>query len=477
MRRLALLLTAGAVWLFLAAIPVFADGGPHQAQFNNGSLGINADSCAGCHRFHSATSSNGVLLGNNASIESTAGSSLRNLDISEFCLTCHGAAGFGATTDVENGVQYYLSNGADPVTGTASGTPLGALRGGGFVYTLIGSTQAYRQDKVVNASYAWASAANPKVPVAASPSAVTSAHLAVGGNGINPTLTVWGNGANTTFGPTYGASSFECTSCHNPHGNGNYRILNPLPKIGTAVVDTTGGTGVNVLDDTTNTGSGAQTRNYTVIQVAGTLGSPSTYLLTAQNVIDARTAGTFNGTLGDYSFSSGDYLHRYGQYNKSPAYGSASGFDEPNGGVGSFAAGTLFNQQIDAWCVQCHTNYYSADRNTQHGVWGYQHVSYPKDAGHLYLACTTCHVAHGSSAHMDGTGGTDYSGNVVYPDGVTVRAGDSRLLKVDNRGTCQTCHDPTEGSAIKAVIANPTTGDWVPQGYFNPSTKLPYYLP
>ena len=42
--------------------------------------------------------------------------------------------------------------------------------------------------------------------------------------------------------------------------------------------------------------------------------------------------------------------------------------------------------------------------------------------------------------------GTTYSANVPFPDG-SVTAGDSRLLKVDNRGTCQMCHDPTEGSA------------------------------
>ena len=36
MRRLALLAVGGAVWLFLAAIPVFADGGPHVASINSG---------------------------------------------------------------------------------------------------------------------------------------------------------------------------------------------------------------------------------------------------------------------------------------------------------------------------------------------------------------------------------------------------------------------------------------------------------
>ena len=30
------------------------------------------------------------------------------------------------------------------------------------------------------------------------------------------------------------------------------------------------------------------------------------------------------------------------------------------------------------------------------------------------------------------------------PAGSSVTSGDSRLLKVDDRGTCQLCHDPTD---------------------------------
>ena len=57
MRRLTLLLAGGAVWLFLAAVPVLADGGPHIASLNSGTTGINADSCAACHRTHTAQAS------------------------------------------------------------------------------------------------------------------------------------------------------------------------------------------------------------------------------------------------------------------------------------------------------------------------------------------------------------------------------------------------------------------------------------
>src|SRR3972149_3648239 len=39
-RRLALILMGGALWLILAAAPALADGGPHVKTENNGSLGV-----------------------------------------------------------------------------------------------------------------------------------------------------------------------------------------------------------------------------------------------------------------------------------------------------------------------------------------------------------------------------------------------------------------------------------------------------
>jgi doubled CXXCH domain len=86
-RKLALLCAIGALWLFVAAIPAFADGGPHAMATNNGTAGLTADSCAGCHRAHTATAA-----------------SLLNSEQPELCLNCHD--GSKATTDVIDGVQY-----------------------------------------------------------------------------------------------------------------------------------------------------------------------------------------------------------------------------------------------------------------------------------------------------------------------------------------------------------------------------------
>ena len=80
MRRLGLLLAGAGLWLFLASIPALADGGPHVANTNNGSLTLTADSCAGCHRAHTAQ---GPYL-----IKASSETLL--------CLSCHGPSTTGA---------------------------------------------------------------------------------------------------------------------------------------------------------------------------------------------------------------------------------------------------------------------------------------------------------------------------------------------------------------------------------------------
>lgn len=202
MRRLALLLTGGAVWLFLAAVPAFADGGPHISTVNSGTSGLTADTCAGCHRAHQAEFE--YLLVDDGETAT--------------CLTCHN--GTGATTDVEDGIQYVPN--AD---GSPSGVVLGALRNGGFHNARIDSANAqriaYKSSRGVSI---WS-----KVPVKATGQAVTSAHIT--GDGLNSLAqpgTLWGSGASTASAANAGEADVDmsCVSCHNPHGNGQYRILN-----------------------------------------------------------------------------------------------------------------------------------------------------------------------------------------------------------------------------------------------------------
>ena len=505
MRRLALVLAGGALWLILAAVPALADGGPHVMTVNNGSLGINADGCAGCHRAHTAQ---GPFLINAA-------------DETALCKTCHGAVAVGSTVDVMTGVQYSLRG----VAGVG-GTQLGALRGGGYDTARLDSGNASRLAYLRNAT---AVSQRPKVGVGAAED-VTSAHIAMTDNGLTSQGIAWGNGAaGSGAGP---AVEISCASCHNPHGNGQYRILNNIPEAtGTGfddawVVDvfattatddriytevshglqvgdvvTVAGTGsaadgvgrvvatvlvsqgsssgaywftltgVDILADTGAVGtvertSGVvvtdatlpapgDTRNYTVMQTKGTEGTESTYLLYASQVAAAAGSGSFNGIAGSYGPTGGDYFARNVPWNPSinsaacdptvyPADAScATANSAPNGRP------TTFSPQITAWCASCHTRYLTgqnANTDTPEPLDYGRGWAVPRPGESLFKYqhstiagrdCLTCHVSHGSNAAMTGT----FSSTYTYPDGTA--SASSRLLKVDNRGTCQSCHDPT----------------------------------
>jgi predicted CXXCH cytochrome family protein len=186
-RRLALLLAGGAVWLLLAAVPVFADNGPHHQ-----GASATTDGCSGCHRAHTAQAQHLLV----------------NPSQTSLCYTCHGTNGLGATTDVQDGVQYNPVTLTQQVTAVRGTTIAGGLRGGGFDNAVINSAPATNADPI---------------GVLGAPVPTTSRHD-VGG----PAGTAWGNGAINSGAGT--GVALNCGSCHDPHGNGSYRILQPTPE-------------------------------------------------------------------------------------------------------------------------------------------------------------------------------------------------------------------------------------------------------
>jgi len=170
-----------------------ADGGPHTIE-----SGATPDKCASCHRIH--TGQNEFLLKQASTV-------------ADFCYSCHGTGGPGSDLAVQEGTYYGGTNPGVYPGPIPPGTPKPAstgvgLRAGGFDYARINTTDS---------GYGM-------IRVLATPQPVTSEHSSDG------TIdgTVWGNGAlNSGAGPSY---ALECTSCHDPHGNGNYRILRSVPQ-------------------------------------------------------------------------------------------------------------------------------------------------------------------------------------------------------------------------------------------------------
>jgi predicted CXXCH cytochrome family protein len=345
-----------------------ADGGPHVVE-----SGATPDKCAACHRIH--TGENEYLLKDAGTIE-------------DFCFSCHGNGGPGSDLAVQEGTFYGGTTPGAPYGGKTASTTVG-LRAGGFEMARINTTDP--SASVANTTPPPTTV--PVIGVLAAPEAVNSRHT------LEVATTLWGNGPVGTVGagPAY---TLECTSCHDPHGNGNYRILRSVP-----------------------TGSGGA--GYTI---------PDTYPKTPTDY-----------TVDNYAKM---------QFGALPANLPAGSTPVP---------GSSILVDTSAWCAQCHTRYLARGGRTVppaseasradsgDAIYTYRHTSagwsISSSTGAVSFnnrACITCHATHGSNAQMPGGAtGTTYSSTVPWPDGSLVNPNDPQrasMLKMDNRGMCRKCH-------------------------------------
>lgn len=389
-RRLVALVATAAAAFFLGAAPAYADNGPHVSTATNAEVnGIHiADAgqgrCASCHRAHTARAA--YLL--NATSEES------------LCYSCHGDGGTGATTDVQSGLGYDAASSTTYPNGTTltvnrGTTVVGALRGGGFEKAALGTGSATK-DVYFNATRGSYSSRNQLIPPLATPVDTTSNHL--GGVGI-----MWGNGALSSTAnagkdmSTTTATKLECTACHDPHGNGQYRILRPVPSDSGFTTTIPGNTTPGIyIKDTKN--KVYTTANYWIA------GDPNA-------VADTGTTTILGGTSAT---------------NPTPVAKTIS------------ATVSSFQANVAAWCTTCHTRYLapSGSWGTSSGdaVFTYRHTgdNVSGDAA-SNRNCIQCHVAHGTNAQMPNS-------SVNWPNGTTPSS-DSRLLRVDDRGTCVMCHN------------------------------------
>lgn len=311
------------VLLLVMVANAAANGGPH------GGYTATTDSCAGCHRAHTATGPHLLMHGSSY----------------DLCMTCHGAAATGANTNVDDG--YYLSSRDDDAGDQdhgAANTPDNApLLGGGFVsYQGVGVTSTHAPDGTEEGA--------------------------------------WGNGVARGLTSNLADGGLSCASCHDPHGSDNYRILN----------ETVNGVGVAVaqVDE-------GEYKDY-----------------------DTEQWGT--GTSGLCAACHGAYhVTRPG-----------SGSDRSDDGEGNEDYGgdiSTFAHRVDM------PYNYGGNLNPETvGLDGYFLPLAESGPGDR-VVCMTCHLPHGTSAQMAGI--ADGAG----PPGET-SATDSALLRLDNRGVCEVCH-------------------------------------
>jgi predicted CXXCH cytochrome family protein len=419
--HLAVALGAGVAWLFAAATMTFADGGPHQLAVNNGTAGLAGD-CAACHRAHTAQAED-----------------LLKAAMPGLCLACHD--GTGATTDVVGGFQFVPDGSGSPTS-----TILGALRGGGFSYALIDSSDAAR---LIVSTRDTGFLGHVGVLDASDREPVTSSHGGLG--------SVWGNGPDGTAEAGATGVVLTCASCHNPHGNGQYRILQTLPgEDWTNGVDGVSGwsapsNAVEVKDGVTLLPG--EVRNYTV--------------LPGNITADVISVG-YLPTQGDYWRKNYPWNQRSGS--SDPMQAGWDGVSPTNAAANAGVAPANGTGLMTAWCVSCHTRYSglvnpdgisSSLAPQPDEIFTYRHLT-------MNYGCEQCHVSHGSNALMttnaelvltDPSGGVPATVPDAGPAASPITSGDSRLLKVDDRGTCQMCHDPTGTVKVGSYVGPiPTPG-------------------
>ncbi len=323
-KRVLIVTVVGLILAFATAGFALANGGPH------GGFTATTDACAGCHRAHTATGPNLLMV--------PAGYDL--------CIACHGSTALGANTNVDDG--YYLSSRDDDAGDYdhgATNTPNYApLLGGGFV-----NYQGVE---------------------------VTSIHTP---NGADNVTAAWGNGVpRGSLGDL--SEPLDCGSCHDPHGSPNYRIIKEVVN------------GVIVSVPQVDEGDA---KDYDTEQWgAGT------------SSVCAACHGAYHVTRpdsGHYNFDDGGGNLDYG------------------GDVSSFA------HRVDM-----PYSFGLNDNPETVGLDGYFLPLAESGAGDR-VVCMTCHLPHGTSALMSG------SADVGDPPGET-SATDSALLRLDNRGVCQVCH-------------------------------------
>ena len=368
-----LLLGAGSALVFtMSGVgTAAADAGPHRSTaVGAGVTSLLSDAgggrCASCHRTHTAKAEYLLKAAQPA-----------------LCYTCH--SGPGSDTDV--------------VAGMDQNTSL-PLRGGGFEYALINGAGAAKTMGTVPGAHGLPTL-NQTVPALAAGTATTSRHEIDG----TTQGTMWGNGAiSAAVNPGKASVTLECGSCHDPHGNGNYRILKPVPNDAGTLTQTV------ITPASTNATTGVVTPAE-LSAPAGGVNIPDavTKVYTTTNYWTVADRNVPNVTGGPLSVV-GD--------------GTTDGY--------------ITN--VSQWCSTCHTRYLagSGSYKTDSGdaAFTYRHRSNRNNsAGVSRPNCIQCHVSHGSNVSMTGTSVG------VNPGDTAVVGADSRLLRVNNRGTCVMCHN------------------------------------
>jgi predicted CXXCH cytochrome family protein len=415
-KRIAFIALTACALVFAGTSTAFANYGPH------GGYATDTDACASCHRAHTAIST--VTWTDN---QSTQRSSLLISDASSmtsYCYVCHGDGAPGANTNVQSGVY-------DGNPGGTNSSVDATLNGGGF--SKIGGITGPNSATVM------------------------SSHNVDIYSGANPTALIrWGY-----QNPVGGASdltamgAFTCTDCHDPHGSSNYRLLK----------DVVNGTRTGGYVGTNNTPEPWVTSNEEGYPSGGFKKGPNG-LLDIANYKPSYTSAQYasngsNAPTGAMSawcsachtaYVQPNSLYDYG-VNIPPATSTNRMYYRHPVDV-ALSVGTAADPEDRALLTQLKDDSgLPLEMGSGQVASGFSYATGGKiwdERGNV--SCLTCHRAHGTAATMSGWAATSLGSDGLPQTGVSTTTPladsngvdpthDSALLRYDNRGVCERCHD------------------------------------
>ena len=194
----------------------YANFGPHGGYVND------TDACAGCHRAHTSFSPVTWTDGSSTPTTHTALLVGSAQTMTEFCDACHGDLAPGASTNVVSGVFDSGPSGALGIAvGAASGSAPSQVASG-YPGDSGSVVVAYQTASQFNAPLNGGGFARMPDPYQWQSSATIAYKAATSAHRMDTAGPLWGAGNSVAEA---GSMTLDCTSCHDPHGTSNFRLL------------------------------------------------------------------------------------------------------------------------------------------------------------------------------------------------------------------------------------------------------------